>query len=89
MLYTNLYENHKSLNAKLVDFNGYMMPLNYTNGIVSEVISIRKNVGMFDVSHMGRITIKGKDARKIISKFLCINLDNLDIGKSKYTIFLN
>ena len=89
MLYTNLYENHKSLNAKLVDFNGYTMPLNYTNGIVSEVISIRKNVGMFDVSHMGRITIKGKDARKIISKFLCINLDNLDIGKSKYTIFLN
>ena len=89
MLYTSLYKNHKNLDAKLVEFNGFMMPLNYKDGIVSEVISVRKNVGMFDVSHMGRIIIGGKDSKKIISKFLSIDLDDFDIGKSKYTIFLN
>ncbi|MFL2665598.1 MAG: glycine cleavage system aminomethyltransferase GcvT [Dehalococcoidia bacterium] len=89
MIFTSLYKKHESLGAKLVDFNGYMMPLNYKNGIVSEVVSIRKDVGMFDVSHMGRIVLEGTDAKKILSKFLCANLDNLDIGKSRYTIFLN
>ncbi len=89
MLYTSLYKNHKNLDAKLVEFNGFMMPLNYKDGIVSEVISVRKNVGMFDVSHMGRIIIGGKGSKKIISKFLSIDLDDFDIGKSKYTIFLN
>ena len=89
MLYTSLYKNHKNFDAKLVEFNGFMMPLNYKDGIVSEVISVRKNVGMFDVSHMGRIIIGGKDSKKIISKFLSIDLDDFDIGKSKYTIFLN
>jgi len=89
LLYTSLYKNHKNLDAKLVEFNGFMMPLNYKDGIVSEVISVRKNVGMFDVSHMGRIIIGGKDSKKIISKFLSIDLDDFDIGKSKYTIFLN
>ena len=82
MLYTSLYKNHKNLDAKLVEFNGFMMPLNYKDGIVSEVISVRKNVGMFDVSHMGRIIIGGKDSKKIISKFLSIDLDDFDIGKT-------
>ena len=89
MLYTSLYKKHKDLDAKLVEFNGFIMPLNYNDGIVSEVFSVRKDVGMFDVSHMGRIIIEGKDSRKILSKFLCVSLDDFDIGKSKYTIFLN
>lgn len=55
---TALYDSHLSLGAKMVDFYGWEMPLQYT-GIIDEHISTRSHVGIFDVSHMGRFEING------------------------------
>ena len=58
---TPLYEEHKSLGAKLVPFAGWEMPLQYS-GIVDEHHTVRKAVGLFDVSHMGELVVEGPGA---------------------------
>ena len=58
---TALYEYHKSLGAKFVPFAGYEMPVQYSSGIVDEHKLTRSSAGMFDVSHMGQLSIEGKD----------------------------
>jgi aminomethyltransferase len=55
---TALYEKHIELNAKMIDFAGYLMPVQY-EGVVAEHISVKKDVGVFDVSHMGEFYIHG------------------------------
>ena len=54
---TTLYEYHKSLGAKFVPFAGYEMPVQYSTGIVEEHKLTRNKAGLFDVSHMGQLTI--------------------------------
>ena len=58
---TPLYDEHVKLGAKMVPFAGWLMPVQYT-GIVDEHQAVRKNVGMFDISHMGQFIVEGKDA---------------------------
>ncbi|MFZ9186637.1 MAG: glycine cleavage system aminomethyltransferase GcvT, partial [Holophagaceae bacterium] len=55
---TPLYEIHRSLNAKLVDFGGWEMPIQYPSGIIAEHLAVRTGVGLFDVSHMGEFNVK-------------------------------
>ena len=60
---TCLYDKHVSLGAMMVEFGGFDMPLLYQNaGIAPEHTAVREHVGLFDVSHMGEVTVKGKDA---------------------------
>ena len=61
---TPLYSEHVSLEAKIVDFHGWDMPLEYT-GILKEHMAVRTSVGIFDVSHMGDIKISGKDSESL------------------------
>lgn len=68
---TVLYDRHLSLGAKMVEFSGWEMPLQY-QGIIAEHNNVRERVGIFDVSHMGRILILGKDAEKFLD-FICTN----------------
>lgn len=62
---TALYESHCQLGAKIVDFSGWEMPLQY-KGIIQEHFAVRNHVGIFDVSHMGRLLVEGKDAEKFL-----------------------
>ena len=62
---TCLYESHVALGAKMEEYAGYLMPIVYTS-IADEHLAVRNAVGMFDVSHMGEIIIKGKDALKFV-----------------------
>jgi aminomethyltransferase len=73
---TPLYDIHKSLGAKIVDFHGWEMPLQYT-GIIDEHINTRSNVGIFDVSHMGRFEIKGSDALDCIQRLVTNDVSKL------------
>ncbi len=77
---TCLYHRHIALNAKMVDFCGWDMPIQYTC-IVQEHLTVRQKVGVFDVSHMGRIDIQGPEAEK----FLDYLSTNKIAGKSDLT----
>lgn len=86
---TSLVDHHKKQGAKLVDFSGWNMPLNYGSQI-EEHNAVRNDAGMFDVSHMTVVDIKGGDAKVFLQKLLANDVDKLKIvGKALYTGMLN
>ena len=86
---TALYDRHVGLGAKMVEFAGWMMPLNYGDGIVKEHLATRKYAGLFDVSHMGRFVFGGNDSLDFLQHVLTNNAAALDVGKAQYTIIPN
>lgn len=88
MKYTPLYEEHKALGAKFMEFGGFDMPLQYT-GIIDEHLTVRNNAGIFDVSHMGEIFIAGQDALEYCEYLTPNKVSNLLPGQSQYTFLLN
>ena len=81
---TPLYEKHIELNAKLVDFAGYTMPIQYS-GITKEHLAVRESAGIFDVSHMGEIIISGKGAEDFL-EFITINdISSLEPWQVQYS----
>jgi aminomethyltransferase len=85
---TPLYAEHVRLGARIVPFAGWLMPVQYTS-IVEEHQAVRKNVGMFDISHMGQLIVDGAGARAWLNKMLTNNVDKLDVGSGQYTFLLN
>jgi aminomethyltransferase len=81
---TPFYEIHKSLGAKIVDFHGWEMPLQYS-GIMDEHVNVRTNVGLFDVSHMGRFEIKGQDSLACLQKIVTNDLEKLADHQALYS----
>ena len=87
--HTALFEAHRKLNAKLVDFGGWEMPLHYGSQI-EEHHCVRRDAGMFDVSHMLAIDVLGRDARPFLLEILANNVDRLSSpGKALYSCMLN
>ena len=86
-LRTPLYAAHVKLKARMVDFHGWEMPIQYT-GIIDEHTAVRTRVGLFDLSHMGRVRVQGRDRRAFLQKILTINVDKVPEGKCRYTFFL-
>jgi len=84
---TPLYAAHVKLKARMVDFHGWEMPIQYA-GIIEEHTAVRTRVGLFDLSHMGRVRIQGPDRRAFLQKILTINVDKIPEGKCRYTFFL-
>ena len=70
--FTRLYERHLSLGAKMMDYCGWKMPLCYKNGTIKEHENVRKNAGLFDVSHMGFIRLSGKDFFPFLKKYCAL-----------------
>ena len=89
MNHTSLYEEHIKLGAKIVEFGGWEMPLNYPPGILAEHLATRKFGGLFDVSHMGRFLVSGQDALPFLQYVLTNNAAALQPGESQYTIIAN
>jgi aminomethyltransferase len=86
---TPLYDTHAAAGAKLVDFGGWEMPLHYGSQI-EEHHAVRRDAGMFDVSHMRPVDIKGGDARAFLRLLLANNVDKLtQAGKALYSCMLN
>ena len=90
LLTTPLYSQHQKLNAKIVDFGGWALPVNYGSQI-EEHIAVRKNVGMFDVSHMTVSDVTGEETLSFLSKLLAndINKVSTKAGKALYSCMLN
>lgn len=85
---TVFYDQHLAQNAKMVPFAGYEMPVEYV-GVKQEHQNVRENVGVFDVSHMGEIWIKGPEAFSLVQKITTNDLALLEPGKIQYTCFPN
>lgn len=84
MKQTPLYENHVELKGKIIDFGGWALPVEYT-GILAEHEAVRTKAGLFDVSHMGEITVKGQDAEKYIQMIVTNDITTLSDNQIAYT----
>ena len=85
---TALTNKHIALGAKMVEFAGFNMPV-YYNGIIEEHNTVRNNVGIFDVSHMGEFTVKGPDALPFLQYITSNDVSKLSLGKIQYSCFPN
>lgn len=85
---TPLYDLHLKLNARMVPFAGWEMPLFY-KGILDEVMAVREVAGIFDVSHMGEILVEGDDAEGFLESVFSNTVSTLKPLKARYGFFLN
>ena len=89
LLKTVFFDKHVNLGAKMVEFGGWDMPVQYESGIVQEHLSTRRQAGLFDVSHMGRFIIGGAHALDFLQYALTNNAAALDIEEGQYTMIPN
>ncbi len=80
---TYLHDKHVALGAKMVDFAGWSMPVQYTS-IIEEHKNVRENIGLFDVSHMGEVFVVGKDSMEFLNKLVPQDISKLTDGKAVY-----
>ena len=85
---TPLYEIYPKYNAKIIDFAGWAMPVQFES-IISEHETVRNAAGLFDVSHMGEIIVKGKDAFPFLQNLLTNDLSKLNDNQVLYTLMCN
>lgn len=82
---TPFIQSHRESGAKLIDFGGYEMPVNYPAGIVKEHMAVRERAGMFDVSHMGEIEVKGAQALDLVQFVTTNDASVLFPGRVQYS----
>jgi aminomethyltransferase len=87
---TALNAVHRQMGAKMVEFNGWDMPVEYpkAGGLVAEHLAVRNSVGIFDVSHMGDIRVAGPEALPAIQKMTMNDASRLAIGQAQYSALL-
>lgn len=85
---TPLYKIHKQLGARIVDFAGWEMPVQY-DSVIEEHHAVRKHSGMFDVSHMGELLVHGPKAEALVQKVTCNDVSKLQSGTCQYSALLN
>jgi len=85
---TALNAVHRKLGAKMVDFNGWDMPVEYPAGLIAEHMAVRNGVGIFDVSHMGDIRISGREALAAVQHISMNDASKLAIGQCQYSAML-
>ena len=84
-----LIEEQRKIGAKFIAFKGWKLPLEFSNGATKEHLNVRKNVGLFDVSHMGEIRVKGVDALAFLEKCLTNNMAHLQKNRAQYNLLCN
>lgn len=85
---TPLYATHEALGATMVPFGGFIMPIHYAKGILTEHKAVREKAGLFDVSHMGELTLSGPDALANLNRLISNDFTDLEIGKIRYGILV-
>jgi len=85
---TPLYDEHKAAGAKVIEFGGWLMPVSYTS-VLAEHKSVREKCGIFDVSHMGEVRVKGPDAENFMQHITMNDAAKLKPGQGQYSALLN
>lgn len=88
LLETPLHNWHASHGGRLVDFAGWSMPVQY-GSITTEHHAVRRDVGLFDISHMGRLAISGRDAQAFLNQILTTDIAPLAVGQAAYSLVCN
>lgn len=86
---TPLYELHVDLGARMVGFAGYEMPVQYPMGVMKEHLHTRARAGLFDVSHMGQVILRGADPAGALERLVPVALKSLAEGRQRYALFTN
>ncbi|HVJ51623.1 MAG TPA: glycine cleavage system aminomethyltransferase GcvT [Aliidongia sp.] len=89
LLQTPLHALHRELGAKFVPFAGYDMPVQYPMGVLGEHLHVRQKAGLFDVSHMGQLRLRGADPAKSLEKLVPGEIQALRPGRMRYTLLTN
>jgi aminomethyltransferase len=89
LLRTPLHDAHLARGARLVPFAGWEMPVQYATGLLTEHKAVREKCGLFDVSHMGEVLIRGVDAARFLDHVTCNNVAALEVGQIHYTTLLD
>jgi aminomethyltransferase len=85
-----LHEKHLELNAKMADFGGWLMPIEYPGaGVLAEHEAVRERVGLFDVSHLGKASVIGAEALSFLNSQLTNDLNRISDGHAQYTMLCN
>lgn len=82
---TPLYAEHLKLKGKIVEFGGWNLPVQFS-GIIEEHLRVRSDVGLFDVSHLGRIEVSGESAKKFLQKLVTNDISQLEVGQIIYSL---
>jgi aminomethyltransferase len=85
---TALYSAHQKIGGKLIEFGGWEMPVQYTS-ITDEHLAVRKAAGIFDISHMGEVTVSGAGAEAFLNSVLTNDVCKLAAGEGQYTLMCN
>ncbi len=86
MLHSPLHDRHLALGAKLAEFGGWEMPLEYPTGVLKEHAAVRDGVGVFDVSHLGKVLVSGPGAADFVNATLTNDLGRIGPGQAQYTL---
>ena len=86
---TGLYDLHVELGAKMVPFAGYEMPVQYPLGVMKEHLWTRENAGLFDVSHMGQVILRGEGVAAAFEALVPMDVQGLTEGRQRYGLFTN
>ena len=85
---TPLHDRHVALGARMVPFAGWEMPVQY-EGVIPETRAVRRDCGVFDVSHMGEVEVEGPRAAELLQAMLSNDLDKIEPGRAQYTLLTN
>jgi aminomethyltransferase len=85
LLQSPLHDRHVALGARLAEFGGWEMPIQY-DGVVEEHTAVRERVGIFDVSHLGNVEVSGPDAKAFVNRCFSNDLDRIGPGQAQYTL---
>lgn len=86
---TALYDNHVAHGGKIVEFAGYELPVQYAAGLMTEHLTVRKKVGLFDVSHMGEVVISGENAEAALNAIVTNDIRGMYDGQVRYSLLPN
>ena len=85
-----LHERHLARNAKMADFGGWLMPIEYPGaGVLAEHAAVRERVGLFDVSHLGKASVSGEGALDFLNSMLTNDLAKIPDGAAQYSMLCN
>ena len=86
---TPLEREHRDLGAKLGPFAGWVMPIEYPEGTIGEHRAVRERVGIFDLTHLGKMDVSGPGALDVLQRTMTNDLGKVGVGRAQYNMVLN